>query len=102
MTVLLVLCAEVLPKSYAFNHADKFSLKIALTVQILVFLLTPLSWAVRSIVVFMLGTPDNDTDKREEELRGLIDLHVNETDEEGRETGAMLASVLDLGEVTVE
>ena len=102
MTVLLVLCAEVLPKSYAFNHADKFSLRIALTVQILVFLLTPLSWAVRSIVVFMLGTPDNDTDKREEELRGLIDLHVNETDEEGRETGAMLASVLDLGEVTVE
>jgi len=102
MTVVLVLCAEVLPKSYAFNHADKFSLKIALTVQILVFLLTPLSWAVRSIVVFMLGTPDSDTDKREEELRGLIDLHVNETDEEGRETGAMLASVLDLGEVTVE
>jgi Mg2+/Co2+ transporter CorB len=102
MTVLLVLCAEVLPKSYAFNHADKFSLRIALTVQILVFLLTPLSWAVRSIVVFMLGTPDNDIDKREEELRGLIDLHVNETDEEGRETGAMLASVLDLGEVTVE
>ncbi|MCH1516827.1 MAG: HlyC/CorC family transporter [Alphaproteobacteria bacterium] len=102
MTVLLVLCAEVLPKSYAFNHADKFSLRIALTVQILVFLLTPLSWAVRSIVVFMLGTPENDTDKREEELRGLIDLHVNETDEEGRETGAMLASVLDFGEVTVE
>ena len=26
MTVLLVLCAEVLPKSYAFNHADLFSL----------------------------------------------------------------------------
>ncbi len=102
MTVLLVLCAEVLPKSYALNHADQFSLKIALAVQIIVLVLTPLSWAVQSIVIFLLGRPDDDSDKREEELRGLIDLHVNETDEDGRETGAMLASVLDLGEVTVE
>ena len=102
MTVLLVLFAEVLPKSYAFNHADQFSLKIALPVQIIVSLLTPLSWAVQYIVIVLLGRPDDDSDKREEELRGLIDLHVNETDEDGRETGAMLASVLDLGEVTVE
>ncbi len=102
MTVLLVLCAEVLPKSYAFNNADQFSLKIALAVQIIVLVLTPLSWAVQSIVIFLLGRPDEDSEKREEELRGLIDLHVNETDEDGRETGAMLASVLDLGEVTVE
>ena len=102
MTVLLVLFAEVLPKSYAFNHADQFSLKIALAVQIIVLVLTPLTWAVQSIVILLVGKPDDDSDKREEELRGLIDLHVNETDEDGRETGAMLASVLDLGEVSVE
>ena len=39
---------------------------------------------------------------REDELRGLIDLHSEDTDEDGRETGAMLSSVLDLGELTVE
>ncbi len=40
MTIIIVLFAEVLPKSYALNHADKLSLRIALPVQIVVWLLT--------------------------------------------------------------
>ena len=102
MTILLVLFAEVMPKTYAFNNADKFALRIALPVQILVWALMPLSWAVRLFVVKIFGRATDDTSDREEELRGLIELHTEDTDDEGRETGAMLASVLDLGEVTVE
>ena len=47
------------------------------------------------IVVRFLGTRDEDDTSRED-LRGLIDLHSEDTDEDGRETGAMLSSVLDL------
>ena len=102
MTFIIVLFAEVLPKSYALNHADKLSLRIALPVQIVVWILTPLTWLL-NVLVIKLMRPDNLGDtSREEELRGLIDLHNQDTDAEGRETGAMLSSVLDLGEISVE
>ena len=35
---------QVLPKSYA-NNADEFSLKIALVVQIIVWILKPVTWS---------------------------------------------------------
>lgn len=102
MTVIIVLFAEVLPKSYALNHADKLSLRIALPVQIVVWVLTPLTWLLNLLVVKLLRINKIGDNSREEELRGLIDLHNQDTDAEGRETGAMLSSVLDLGEISVE
>ena len=102
MTFILVLFAEVLPKSYAFNHADKLSLKIAYPLKFIVFLLSPISWALRKLVVNLLGKKHQNSNNREEELRGLIELHSEQTDEDGKETGAMLSSVLDLGEITIE
>ena len=102
MTVIIVLFAEVLPKSYAFNNADRFSLKIALIVQIFVWALKPVTWSLRVIVIRLLRNKSEAGNSREDELRGLIDLHSEDTDEDGRETGAMLSSVLDLGELTVE
>ena len=102
MTFILVLFAEVLPKSYAFNHADKLSLKIAYPLKFIVFLLSPISWALRKLVVNLLGKKHQNVNNREEELRGLIELHSEQTDEDGKETGAMLSSVLDLGEITIE
>ena len=97
MTVIIVLFAEVLPKSYAFNNADRFSLKIALLVQIIVWALKPVTWSLRVIVIRLLRNKSEEDTSREDELRGLIDLHSEDTDEDGRETGAMLSSVLDSG-----
>ena len=102
MTIIIVLFAEVLPKSYALNHADKLSLRIALPVQIVVWLLTPLTWLLNLLVMKILRTDKMGVISREDELRGLIDLHSQDTDADGRETGAMLSSVLDLGEISVE
>ena len=103
MTIVIVLFAEVLPKSYALYHADRLSLRIAFLVQITVWALVPLTWALHQIIVLVLRkTGQNQSASREEELRGLIDLHSENTDETGRETGAMLSSILDLGEVTVD
>ena len=55
LTIIIVLFAEVLPKSYAFNNADRFSLKIALIVQIIVWVLKPVTWSLRVVVVRILG-----------------------------------------------
>ena len=70
MTVLLVLFAEVLPKSYAINHADQFALRIAYPVRLLVWALLPLTTAIKLCVRAILGkSPENNAD-REDELRG--------------------------------
>ncbi len=103
MTILLVLFAEVLPKTYAFNHADRFALRIARPIQLIVWCLVPLSAGVRWLAVVILGKAPEAADTREEELRGLIELHSEDSDDvESKETNAMLSSVLDLGELSVD
>ena len=102
MTILLVIFAEVLPKTYAFNHADRFALRIAQPIRLAVWLLTPPALLVRWISTAVMGKTRNSDDERDEELRGMIELHGENTDAEGRETKAMLSSVLDLGEVQVD
>ena len=103
MTVLLVIFAEVLPKTYAFNHADRMALRVAKPIRVIVFLLTPLTWGLHQLVRMIIKPAARDDDAREEELRGMIELHgANTLDAETREQSVMLSSVLDLGEVTVE
>jgi len=107
MTVLVVIFAEVLPKTFAINNADRSALAVAPIIQVFVWCLKPLSVTVKVIVngVFRLfGARVSATfgqEEREEELRGLIELHRGPGPEVSEER-AMLRSILDLGEVSVE
>ncbi|MCR9071914.1 MAG: HlyC/CorC family transporter [Alphaproteobacteria bacterium] len=109
MTVLVVIFAEVLPKTYAINNADKMALFVGPIIRVLVLVLTPFTWATRVIVggtlkLFGVSVAAGlGHDEREEELRGLIEMHA----EGGREVEheherAMLRSILDLADVEVE
>ena len=103
MTVLLVLFAEVLPKTYAFHHADRMALIVAWPVRWLVWTLTPLTVGLNLLVGLIVKPSGKREHEREEELRGLIALHASHAgDSETREQSAMMASVLDLDDVTVE
>ncbi|WP_041860901.1 HlyC/CorC family transporter [Candidatus Puniceispirillum marinum] len=102
MTVLLVVFAEVMPKTYALTYADRYALTIAPVIRIVVLALSPLALAIRWLAsITIRARSDEDTD-REEELRGLIELHGADGDDDDRETQAMLSSILDLNELTVE
>jgi Mg2+/Co2+ transporter CorB len=107
MTILVVIFAEVLPKTYAINNPDRSALAVAPIINALVWILKPFSVAVRVMVRGVLrifgvrirtGIGDEE---REEELRGMIDLHRGPGPEVSEER-AMLRSILDLGEVWVE
>ena len=102
MTLILVIFAEVLPKSYAFKNADVFSLRVARPVQITVKVLKPISQLIGFIVFLFFKKQKESSNNREEELRGLIKLHSTGGDNSDRERGAMLSSVLDLRIITVE
>ena len=50
----------------------------------------------------LIGKRETDDSDREEELRGMIELHGADGDADDRETQAMLSSVLDLNEISVD
>jgi Mg2+/Co2+ transporter CorB len=102
MTIILVLFAEVIPKTFAINHADDFALSVSKPVSIIVFLLKPFSISLRWIVHILIGNQNTRDVYREEELRGMIEIHASGSDSDAREQSAMLSSVLDLGEVMVD
>ncbi|WP_020593193.1 HlyC/CorC family transporter [Kiloniella laminariae] len=107
MTALVLIFAEVLPKTYALRYADKAALASAPILRPIVYLFGPIALSVEAIVHATLSLftgKDINVDVSEvaeEELRGAIDLHEGQG-EEIRHERAMLRSILDLDDVTVE
>lgn len=106
MTVLVLVFAEVLPKSWALQHADTLAIRLAPFVHIMVKILAPVVDLVSKTVRFALRLigvvpREQSLDEQVEELRGAIELHQAEEEEVATQR-AMLRSILDLSEVSVE
>jgi len=107
MTVLVLVFAEVLPKTYALQNADRAALAVAPVMHIIVVVLKPFSLVIQMIVraaLRLFGVEVRHAltaEASEEQLRGAIDLHQGEGEEERHER-EMLRSILDLGDVWVE
>ncbi|HVJ43648.1 MAG TPA: HlyC/CorC family transporter [Dongiaceae bacterium] len=105
-TAFLFIFAEVMPKTYAINYADRYALAAAPILSVLVRITFPLTHVTQMIVstsLRMLGIQvisEPGSEESLEELRGAIDLH-SESAEEIREANAMLHSILDLDDVPV-
>ncbi len=106
MTLLILIFAEILPKTYALRDANRAALASAPFVNALVFALAPATRAVHVVIrgVFRLfGVAFDATDalgSSAAELRGVIDLHAGKGRAVKQER-AMLRSILDLAEVEV-
>jgi Mg2+/Co2+ transporter CorB len=107
MTLLVLIFAEVLPKTYAIHNSDSFALAVAGTMRVVVAVFGPVTLAVQAVVRATLAifdvqlAPTLSATMSEEELRGAIELHTGESEEE-RNAREMLRSVLDLAEIEVE
>jgi Mg2+/Co2+ transporter CorB len=106
MTLLLVIFAEVLPKSWAISTPDRFAMFVAPVVKAFVLVVGPLSslinWMVRKIMSVFGVTFASETSmlSAHEEIRGAVDL----LHREGSVVKAdrdRLGGVLDLGELEV-
>jgi magnesium and cobalt exporter, CNNM family len=106
MTVIVVLFAEVLPKTYAILNADRMALVVAPLVSLLVAVLAPVTttmqWIVRhTLRLFGVSISDDaEVLSAHEEIRGAIELHHKEGGVV-KLTRDMLGGVLDLRELTV-
>lgn len=106
LTLLVVIFAEVLPKTYALAYADRFSLAVAPIMGVLITVLRPATVLVEAIVRAILAlTPthrDDDANflSAHREIRGHIDLQTKEG-AVARHDAHMLGGVLDLGDLQV-
>jgi Mg2+/Co2+ transporter CorB len=106
MTLLVLIFAEILPKTYALQNANKMALAVSPILKVIVFVFGPITHAIEIVVETTLkimgakSEADDSSIHPEEELRGAIDMHAG--DEEAiRHERAMLRSVLDLDDVDV-
>ncbi|WP_409561390.1 HlyC/CorC family transporter [Hyphomicrobium sp. MC8b] len=106
ITILIVIFAAVLPKTYALAYADRVALVVAPPMQGLIYVLTPFTKAiefiVRHILILTPGKADDAANilAAHEEIRGTIDLQAKEgTVAKG--DAEMLGGVLDLRDLQV-
>ena len=105
MTVLVLVFAEVMPKTYALSNPERFALAVSRPILIVVRVFAPLVGAVQFVVRNVLrlfgANVDGPVLSSHDELRGAIALHH----EEGgvvKDDRDMLGGVLDLRDLTVD
>ena len=106
MTALVVIFAEVLPKTIAINAPDRTALAVARPMRLTVFVLGPVLAVVETIVRMLMrlfGVPIGENQpilSATERLRGAVDLlhHEGKVEKVDRD---MLGGLLDLRELQV-
>jgi len=105
MTALVLIFAEVLPKTYAITRADSMAMSVARPIS---WLVGAASWvvfsiqAVVNITLRLIGVqPPTDAVTPEEDIRGTIDLHHSEEGLDAKDRHRLVGA-LDLKDMKVE
>lgn len=105
MTIFVLIFSEILPKTLAIAHTDRFALAVARPVRAVIWVLAPIVGAVQLVVwrvlkLFGIEAEPEPIVPAHEEIRGTVELHHKEGGVE-REHRDMISGVLDLRELTV-
>ncbi len=105
MTVVVVIFAEIMPKTYAIRNAERVALAVAPFMKGVVLLALPLTLALQGLVqvMFRLVGARKVADEAippEQEVRGALDLYRHEGSLV-KDAHAMLDGVLDLSQVGI-
>jgi Mg2+/Co2+ transporter CorB len=104
MTTLVLIFGEVMPKTYAITHPDRFALAVGPALRVLVSVFAPVVMGVEYIVKRALHLLGVDTSKAEnvlsarDELRGVIALQ-HKAGAVVKQHRDMLGGILDLKEL---
>ena len=107
MTVLVLIFAEVLPKTYAITNPEVASSRAAPIVRVVILILAPLVTAVRALVRLILALfgvrtdPNSKIHALRDEIAGAIALGHSEGAVEKEDRDRLLGA-LDLSDRTVE
>ena len=104
MTVVVLIFGEVLPKSFAKENPERFSLQVASILSILMVLLTPLIsllLGLKKLMSKLIKSDKTNPSVTEEELKYIIE----EIEDEGvleEQESELVQSALDFDEITVD
>lgn len=107
MTLLVLIFAEVLPKTYAITNAETAAARVSPVIALIIRVFSPLVAAIRTLVrgvlaVFGVKTdPDSHILAVREEIAGALQLGHSEGVVEKEDRDRILGA-LDLGERTIE
>ncbi|MCH9751690.1 MAG: HlyC/CorC family transporter [Alphaproteobacteria bacterium] len=105
MTVLVLVFAEVLPKTYAITRPDNMARSVARPISWLVAMASWIVTGIQAIVnvtLRLIGVkPPQDEVTAEEDIRGTIDLHHSEEGLDAKNRHRLVGA-LDLKDMTVE
>ncbi|MEL7033971.1 MAG: HlyC/CorC family transporter [Pseudomonadota bacterium] len=105
MTVLVLVFAEVLPKTYAITRPDNMARSVARPISWLVAMASWIVAGIQAIVnvtlrIIGVKPPDDDV-SAEDDIRGTIDLHHSEEGLDAKNRHRLVGA-LDLKDMTVE
>jgi Mg2+/Co2+ transporter CorB len=106
LTVIILIFAEVMPKTYAIAYPDRVALAVAPIMRVIVAILGPIVMTVeyivkKSLMVFGVDTRNVDSIlSAHDEIRGAIDLHQKEGTIVKKDRD-MLGGILDLKDLEV-
>ncbi len=105
MTALILIFAEVLPKTYAISQPDKLALIVARPISLIVSILGPVVVLVQMVVNGVLQIFGINTNASAwtaaDEIKGAVDLHLTEGGVAKRARD-QIYGVLEIGELAVE
>jgi len=105
MTLLILIFAEVLPKTYAISQPDKLALRVARPINFFVRIFAPIVSVVQMIVNATLRLFGVDTTASAwtaaDDIKGAVDLHLEEGGMEKHERD-QIYGVLEIGELDLE
>lgn len=103
MTVLVLIFGEIIPKSFAKQNAEKCALAFAGILNVIMFILTPISavFAQLQKVLAKISKPDDSPNFTEDELKYIIEEIEDQGVLEEQESD-LVRSALEFDDITVE
>ncbi|MFK7791683.1 MAG: HlyC/CorC family transporter [Devosiaceae bacterium] len=105
MTALVLIFAEVLPKTLAISNTDRFAMIVAPIVRVVVFVFAPVTatvqWFIRNLLkLFGIDVENMDVLSAHEEIRGQLD-YLHREGSVVKDDRDRLGGVLDLHDLEV-
>ncbi|RZV41013.1 MAG: HlyC/CorC family transporter [Acidimicrobiales bacterium] len=105
MTLLVLIFAEVLPKTYAITKPNRAAIAVARPVSVVVAVFAPIVWVIQNLVNWFLKMFGMKSDAGSwtaaDEIRDAVDLHHQEGGVAKRARDQIMG-VLQIGDLTVE
>jgi Mg2+/Co2+ transporter CorB len=104
MTVLVLVFAEVMPKTYAIRNADSVALTVAPVFVVITKVLSPITETVQRVVdrtINLFSSDEKNSMSGLEMLRGTLDMYHEEGEVE-KEHKNMVTGLLDLDNTKIE